>query len=272
LRNQKIDEPVSGLHGRWYADMLAFLEANAFPCIASIYPKRLVDTGTTKRVTFPYHPSTGARSLLVGVSLIGPGAATVNVTGSSLFDPGVPALDDSAVIHGDSLTAFWSDQTAYMDPTGFSGLGEVVVVVTPATTTYGLQSSGIRHVFAYEVPRAMIDPVGDPTDVGFNQSWCQPTGRLINGTSGTAHGFTRIAAQLAQARGSSRPHRRVAGVTTASSIWLVAGIGIACGFGMFSLALMATGLTLFVFIVLWFVEEKIKNLPSVKSSNTNTDI
>lgn len=65
---------------------------------------------------------------------------------------------------------------------------------------------------------------------------------------------------------------KIAGVTTASSIWLVAGIGIACGFGMFSLALMATGLTLFVFIVLWFVEEKIKNLPSVKSSNTNTDI
>lgn len=48
------------------------------------------------------------------------------------------------------------------------------------------------------------------------------------------------------------------GVTTATSIWVCAGIGMAVGFGLFALGITATLLTLFVFTVLWFVEEYIK--------------
>lgn len=55
---------------------------------------------------------------------------------------------------------------------------------------------------------------------------------------------------------------QVTGVTTASSIWVAAGIGIAAGFGMYTLAILATVLTLFVFVVLWFLEDKIKHFPA----------
>jgi putative Mg2+ transporter-C (MgtC) family protein len=51
---------------------------------------------------------------------------------------------------------------------------------------------------------------------------------------------------------------QVSGVTTAAGLWVSAGVGMACGFGLYSLAIMATLLTLFTFIVLWFIEKQIR--------------
>jgi putative Mg2+ transporter-C (MgtC) family protein len=51
---------------------------------------------------------------------------------------------------------------------------------------------------------------------------------------------------------------RISGLTTASGFWVTAGIGMAVGFGLFDLAFITTILTLFIFVVLWFVEEKLK--------------
>lgn len=48
------------------------------------------------------------------------------------------------------------------------------------------------------------------------------------------------------------------GLTTATGLWVSAGIGIASGFGLFNLAIIATVLTLFVFVILWFVEDKVR--------------
>ena len=48
------------------------------------------------------------------------------------------------------------------------------------------------------------------------------------------------------------------GLTTASGLWVVAGIGMACGLGLFSLSIIATIFTLFIFVVLWFIEKRIK--------------
>src|SRR3989338_5952406 len=45
---------------------------------------------------------------------------------------------------------------------------------------------------------------------------------------------------------------RVSGITTASGIWVSAAIGIACGFGLYFLAILATILSLFIFTVLWY--------------------
>lgn len=61
---------------------------------------------------------------------------------------------------------------------------------------------------------------------------------------------------------------RLAGVTTATSIWVSAGIGMATGFGLYVIGFMATVLTLFVFVVLWFIEQKIKKLPLVDKDLT----
>jgi len=47
------------------------------------------------------------------------------------------------------------------------------------------------------------------------------------------------------------------GLTTATSFWTSAGIGMAVGFGFYSLAIISTVLILFVFLALWFLEHKI---------------
>lgn len=52
---------------------------------------------------------------------------------------------------------------------------------------------------------------------------------------------------------------RLKGLTTASGLWVCAGIGMASGLGLFNIAIIATTLTLFIFIVLWFIEKRIKN-------------
>lgn len=45
------------------------------------------------------------------------------------------------------------------------------------------------------------------------------------------------------------------GLTTAAGLWVVAGIGAACGYGLYFLAGYATFLTLFVFEALWYIEK-----------------
>jgi len=44
------------------------------------------------------------------------------------------------------------------------------------------------------------------------------------------------------------------GVTTAAGIWVSAGVGMACGFELYALAIFATGLTIFVFTIMWIIE------------------
>lgn len=48
------------------------------------------------------------------------------------------------------------------------------------------------------------------------------------------------------------------GLTTAAALWVAAGIGIAVGFQLYLVATFATFLTLFVFVVLWFLEHAIE--------------
>ncbi|NCU28102.1 MAG: MgtC/SapB family protein [Candidatus Moranbacteria bacterium] len=62
------------------------------------------------------------------------------------------------------------------------------------------------------------------------------------------------------------------GITTATSLWVSAGIGMAVGFGLFKLAIIATLLTLFIFIVLWFVESAIKRSKTYQEDSIGPDI
>lgn len=52
---------------------------------------------------------------------------------------------------------------------------------------------------------------------------------------------------------------RITGLTTASGLWVSAGIGMAVGFGLYWAALIAALLTLFIFLILWLVEDRIKH-------------
>ena len=56
-----------------------------------------------------------------------------------------------------------------------------------------------------------------------------------------------------------RSRRGVEGVTTAATIWLMAGIGATCGIGAYQTALTATGIALFTLTALGFMESKWKN-------------
>ena len=53
---------------------------------------------------------------------------------------------------------------------------------------------------------------------------------------------------------------RLIGLTTASGLWVTAGIGMATGFGFYSLAIIATILVLFVLIVVNLFERPLKQV------------
>ena len=53
---------------------------------------------------------------------------------------------------------------------------------------------------------------------------------------------------------------KVNGLTTAAGLWVSAGIGMAAGYHLYSLAIFATLLTLATFTLLWFLEDKVKHI------------
>lgn len=87
----------------------------------------------------------------------------------------------------------------------------------------------------------------------------------------------RIAAQVVAAAGFLgvgaifHKDQRVSGITTASGLWVAAGIGMACGFGLYKLAIVVTILSLFTFIVMWFLEKQIRKL-SIGHDEENTPL
>lgn len=57
------------------------------------------------------------------------------------------------------------------------------------------------------------------------------------------------------------------GLTTAAGLWVSAGIGIAVGYKLYAIAIFTTFLTLIVFTLMWYIEEKIKSLPRLRNKN-----
>jgi len=49
--------------------------------------------------------------------------------------------------------------------------------------------------------------------------------------------------------------QELTGLTTAAGLWVVAGIGMACGYGFYTIATYVTFLMLLVFEVMWYIEE-----------------
>lgn len=72
----------------------------------------------------------------------------------------------------------------------------------------------------------------------------------------TNDSFTRIAAQIVTGVGFIgagaiiQDRGGVHGLTTAATIWLVSSIGMACGAGLFKLAILTTLIAIFVLIIL----------------------
>src|SRR5262245_8499241 len=51
-------------------------------------------------------------------------------------------------------------------------------------------------------------------------------------------------------------HGFVLGLTTAATIWVVGGVGMALGFGMYTVAVFTTGMSLITLYFLSFIEDK----------------
>ncbi|MDP2648440.1 MAG: MgtC/SapB family protein [Patescibacteria group bacterium] len=71
--------------------------------------------------------------------------------------------------------------------------------------------------------------------------------------AGVVTGIGFIGAGLIITRGQS-----VHGITTAAGLWIVTAIGISVGFGLFSVALYTTLLTLVLLVGMWYVENRFK--------------
>jgi len=58
---------------------------------------------------------------------------------------------------------------------------------------------------------------------------------------------------------------QISGLTTGASMWLAGAVGVACGFGFYSIAVIATGLALIVLVGLQSLSQKIN--PAVSPVN-----
>jgi len=53
---------------------------------------------------------------------------------------------------------------------------------------------------------------------------------------------------------------RLSGLSTASGLWVTAGIGMAVGFGLYILAIISTILVLLIFILMSIIERPIRKI------------
>jgi putative Mg2+ transporter-C (MgtC) family protein len=89
---------------------------------------------------------------------------------------------------------------------------------------------------------------------------------------------TRIAAQIISGIGFLgagavlHSHGFVLGLTTAATIWVVAGVGMALGSGMYTVALFATAMSLVTLYFLSFIEDKIQGRKSYSYSLVVSDL
>ncbi len=89
---------------------------------------------------------------------------------------------------------------------------------------------------------------------------------------------TRIAAQIISGIGFLgagavlQSHGFVLGLTTAATIWVVAGIGMALGSGMYSLAVFVTGMSIVTLYFLSFAEDRIQGRKSYSYSLVVTNL
>lgn len=93
-----------------------------------------------------------------------------------------------------------------------------------------------------------------------------------------AFGDTRIGAQIITGIGFLgagsvlHSHGFVLGLTTAATIWVVAGVGMALGSGMYSVAIFTTAMSLVTLYFLSFIEDRIQGRRSYSYSLVVTDL
>lgn len=124
---------------------------------------------------------------------------------------------------------------------------------------------------AIGLERAFRDkPAGFRTNILISLGACAFT--LLSQTLGGPEGeSTRIAAQVVTGVGFLgagailRDARHVVGLTTAATIWAVAAVGMAAGFGQYTVAVLAAACIVLVLLVFSAIGRRIDNLSGTRS-------
>lgn len=123
------------------------------------------------------------------------------------------------------------------------GIERAIVGKTAGMRTYGLVTMG----------SALFVIIGVTAGGGFDSATASVESLRLTGQIITGIGF--LGAGLIFYHGG-----KMTGVTTAAGIWVAAGIGMAMGYGLYILAVATTVLALFVFTVLWNIENSLKEM------------
>lgn len=138
-----------------------------------------------------------------------------------------------------------------MDPVHAIGLGESLFRLGLAAVVGGViginrdlrgKPAGLRTLSMVTLGSALLTLVGAAMTLPDERPDSSALSRVIQGiTAGI--GFLGAGVIL-----RDEAKRRVEGLTTASSIWVAASLGVACGAGFWRLALLALGIALTVLI------------------------
>ncbi len=131
------------------------------------------------------------------------------------------------------------------------GLERIITKHEAGVRTYGLMSMGAALF--------MILGISGSNSLGvINTETIRIIGQIVTGVGFLGAGFIFM---------SEKEHRRV-GLTSAATLWVVVGIGIACGFGFYNIAIIVTVLTLLTLTAVWHLEYGIvKRVKGVKSED-----
>lgn len=116
------------------------------------------------------------------------------------------------------------------------GLERILTKHDAGVRTYGLVSMG-ACLF-------MISSMAIGVQMNAPQEILRVVGQIVTGIGFIGAGLIFM---------SEKEHRRV-GLTSAACMWVSAGVGIACGMGLYQLAIISTLLTLFALTIMWHIE------------------
>jgi putative Mg2+ transporter-C (MgtC) family protein len=138
-----------------------------------------------------------------------------------------------------------------MDPVQAIGLGESLFRLGLAAVIGGViginrdlrgKSAGLRTLSMVTIGSALLSLVGAAMTLPGERPDASSLSRVIQGIT-AGMGFLGAGVIL-----RDEAKRRVEGLTTASSVWVAASLGVACGAGYWRVALLALGIALLVLI------------------------
>jgi putative Mg2+ transporter-C (MgtC) family protein len=129
------------------------------------------------------------------------------------------------------------------------GLERIITKHEAGVRTYGLMSMGAALFIVLGIEGSRSLNV-------INTETIRIIGQIVTGVGFLGAGFIFM---------SEKEHRRV-GLTSAATLWVVVGIGMACGFGFYNIGIIVTLLTLLTLTAVWHLEYGI--VKTIKGDNS----